>query len=100
MTRLLIKLFIRDSENTGSEAVRMRYGVLSGAVGIALNALLSLFKLIFGSAAHSIAVVADGVNNLFDAVSSIISLSASRYRASPPTRSIPSATAVWNTSRR
>ena len=48
VTRLLIKLFIRDSENTGSEAVRMRLGVLSRAVGIALNDLKCLFNLIFG----------------------------------------------------
>lgn len=89
MTRLLIKLFIRDSENTGSEAVRMCYGVLSGAVGIALNALLSLFKLIFGSAAHSIAVVADGVNNLFDAVSSIISLIGFRISGKPADKEHP-----------
>lgn len=89
MTRLLIKLFIRDSENTGSEAVRMRYGVLSGAVGIALNTLLSLFKLIFGSAAHSIAVVADGVNNLFDAVSSIISLIGFKISGKPADKEHP-----------
>lgn len=89
MTRLLIKLFIRDSENTGSEAVRMRYGVLSGAVGIALNALLSLFKLILGSAAHSIAVVADGVNNLFDAVSSIISLIGFKISGKPADKEHP-----------
>ena len=89
MTRLLIKLFIRDSENTGSEAVRMRYGVLSGAVGIVLNALLPLFKLIFGSAAHSIAVVADGVNNLFDAVSSIISLIGFKISGKPADKEHP-----------
>ncbi len=89
MTRLLIKLFIRNIENTGSEAVRMRYGVLSGAVGIALNALLALFKLIFGSAAHSIAVVADGVNNLFDAVSSIISLIGFKISGKPADKEHP-----------
>lgn len=89
MTRLLIKLFIKDSENTGSEAVRMRYGVLSGAVGIVLNAVLSLFKLIFGSAAHSVAVVADGVNNLFDAVSSIISLIGFKMSGKPADKEHP-----------
>lgn len=89
MTRLLIKLFIKDSENTGSETVRMRYGVLSGAVGIVLNAVLSLFKLIFGSAAHSVAVVADGVNNLFDAVSSIISLIGFKMSGKPADKEHP-----------
>lgn len=33
MTNLLIKAFVRDYKNTQNEKVRMRYGVLSGAVG-------------------------------------------------------------------
>lgn len=74
MTKLLIKLFVKDSENTASEAVRTRYGILSGVVGIVLNVILSVFKMIFGAVTRSVSIVADGANNIFDAVSSIISL--------------------------
>lgn len=74
MTKLLIKLFVKDSENTANEAVRTRYGVLSGVVGIVLNIILSVFKMIFGAITRSVSIIADGANNIFDAVSSIISL--------------------------
>lgn len=74
MTNLLIKLFVKDYKNPESEAVRIRYGTLSGLVGIILNVILSVFKMIFGIITKSISIVADGANNIFDAVSSIINL--------------------------
>ncbi len=74
MTKLLIRLFIKDYQNTKSEKVRLRYGVLSGVTGIVLNIILSVFKMIFGAISNSISIIADGANNIFDAVSSIISL--------------------------
>ena len=37
MTDLLIRLFIRDPENTRSEAVRTAYGNLAGLVGDKLS---------------------------------------------------------------
>ena len=64
MTKLLIKLFIKDADNTENAAVRSRYGVLSGAVGIACNLLLTIAKFLIGSLTNSIAITADAVNNL------------------------------------
>lgn len=74
MTNLLIRLFVKNHDNPGSEAVRIRYGTLSGIVGIVLNVILSVFKMIFGAITKSISIVADGANNIFDAVSSVINL--------------------------
>lgn len=74
MTKLLIKLFIFDSENTADDRVRTSYGVLSGCVGIVLNTVLSVAKMVFGIITRSISIIADGANNLFDALSSVISL--------------------------
>ncbi len=74
MTKLLIKLFIKDYENTHDEKVRVKLGTLSGIVGIALNVILSVFKMIFGAITKSVSIVADGANNIFDAISSVISL--------------------------
>lgn len=74
MTDLLIRLFVKDYKNVKSEKVRYRFGVLSGTVGILLNFILSAFKMIFGAVTKSIAIIADGANNAFDAVSSIINL--------------------------
>lgn len=74
MISLLAKWFIRDREDLHSPAVRRAYGVLSGAVGIALNVLLFVGKLIAGALSGSIAITADAFNNLSDAGSSLITL--------------------------
>ena len=46
--------------------------VRTSVVGIVTNVLLAAFKAAVGLASHSIAVVLDAVNNLSDALSSII----------------------------
>lgn len=74
MTNLLLKIFIKDYQNTSDPGVRQAYGKLSGVVGIVTNLLLFAFKITAGLLFHSIAVVADAVNNLSDSASSIITL--------------------------
>ena len=73
MTGLLVRLFIRDYQNVGDAAVRQKYGMLGGVVGIACNVVLFLAKLFAGLAASSISVMADAFNNLSDAGSCIVS---------------------------
>lgn len=89
MTTLLIRLLVKDAENTKSEIVRMRYGILSGAVGIVLNIILSVFKMIFGAITKSVSIVADGANNIFDAVSSIINLAGFKISGKPADKDHP-----------
>ncbi|MBE6782399.1 MAG: cation transporter [Ruminococcaceae bacterium] len=74
MTKLLLKLFIKDYKNIQDNTVREKYGVLGGAVGIVLNIILAAAKLIIGSFSGSISITADAVNNFSDAGSSIITL--------------------------
>lgn len=74
MTGILVKLFIKDSENIKDASVRQKYGYLGSCTGIALNVLLFLGKLIAGLISGAISVMADAFNNLSDAGSSIMSL--------------------------
>ena len=74
MTQLLVKLFIKDYEKTQSPVVRERYGKFAGIVGIVSNFLLFVLKFLAGFLFHSISVMADAVNNLSDAGSSIVTL--------------------------
>lgn len=87
LTDLLLRLFLKeykdarkDSKGAASIAIipgekeRLKLGVLSGIVGIVLNVVLSVFKMIFGVITKSISIIADGANNIFDAISSIINL--------------------------
>lgn len=74
MVKLLIRLFIKNSENVSDPDVREAYGTLSGILGIALNAMLFIAKYFAGVLAGSIAIIADAFNNLSDAGSSLITL--------------------------
>lgn len=74
MTDFLVRHLVRDYKNVQDPAVRERYGVLSGGVGIFLNLLLSLGKFLAGVLTGSIAVTADAFNNLSDAGSSVVTL--------------------------
>lgn len=69
MINFIIKKFI---EGTPEDKKRTRAGTVGGAVGIAVNVLLALAKAVIGILFGSISVVADAVNNLTDAASSII----------------------------
>lgn len=89
MIHLLAKIFIRDYQNTASVPVRSAYGVLLGCVGIVLNLLLFLAKLIAGLLANAISLQADAFNNLGDAGSSIVSLLGFRLAAKKPDRDHP-----------
>lgn len=74
MSKLLFKMFIKDSENTSSSTVRAAYGKLAGYVGILCNLMLCAGKFFAGVISGSLSITADAVNNLSDASSSIISL--------------------------
>lgn len=83
MRTLLIKTFVKDYENTKDPAVRESYGKLAGIVGILSNLLLCILKIGIGLIFKSIAILADGINNLADASSSIITLVGFRLASKP-----------------
>lgn len=74
MIGLLTRIFIKDREDISNPAVRRAYGVLGGVLGIVFNLLLFLGKIFAGIVSDSIAIVADAINNLSDAGSSVITL--------------------------
>ena len=83
MTKLLVRLFVKDSENVKDPAVRIRYGYLGSVTGIVLNVLLFAGKLAAGIISGAISVTADAFNNLSDAGSSIMSLVGFKMAAQP-----------------
>ena len=72
MIALLSRLFLHKTDD--EEAVRHGYGMICGAVGIFLNLILSCFKIVLGMLIGSLAIQADGFNNLGDVGSSLVSL--------------------------
>ncbi|MBE6786781.1 MAG: cation transporter [Ruminococcaceae bacterium] len=74
MTNLLIKLFVKDFQNTKDNKVRENYGNLGSITGIACNLLLCILKITVGLVIGSISITADGLNNLSDMGSSVITM--------------------------
>ena len=74
MTNFLIKHFIPNASDVKSPAVRQRYGVVSGVVGILCNALLCTAKIAAGLLTGAVSIVADGINNRSDGGSCVVSL--------------------------
>ncbi len=89
MTDLIIKAFIKDYKKTNDPKVRMKYGILSGGVGIGVNVLLCLFKFFVGALTGSIAITADAVNNLSDAGSSAVTVFGFKMAGKPADRNHP-----------
>ena len=71
MTELLFKLFAKIK---GREISRHEYGLAAGVVGIICNVLLSAFKIVTGLMTGAVSIASDAVNNMSDAVSSVVTL--------------------------
>ena len=68
---------------------RSRKIIRTSVVGIVANVLLSAFKAAVGLLAGSVAIVMDAVNNLSDALSSVITIIGIKLSARPPDRKHP-----------
>ena len=74
MSKLLVRLFIKNYNDTKNPAVREKYGYLGSITGIVVNIILALAKYLIGTVTHSIAITADAINNFSDSVSCVITL--------------------------
>ena len=83
MTKLLLRLFVKDYEKTDSAPVRTAVGKLSGFVGILCNLLLFAGKLAVGILSGAVSITADAMNNLSDAASSVVTLIGFRLAERP-----------------
>ena len=83
MTKLLTRLFIKNSQNTDDPVVRKKYGTLSSVVGIIINLILALIKLLAALLSNSVAIIADAFNNLSDSATSVITLLSFKVSSKP-----------------
>ena len=80
MTKWLLGLFVKNLDTPDDRA---RVGSLAGAVGILCNLLLFAGKVTAGWLCGSVAIAADGWNNLSDAAASIVTLAGFRFSRKP-----------------
>lgn len=74
MTDLLINLFVKDKEKVKEPRVRAGYAMLSTITGIIVNLVLSAGKILIGIFSGSMSIVSDGLNNITDAGSSVVTM--------------------------
>lgn len=89
MTELLLRLFVKDYRNTEQPGVHSAVGKLAGVTGIICNCLLFLVKILVGIVSGSVSVIADAVNNLSDASSSVVTLLGFRMAQRPADKDHP-----------
>ncbi len=89
MRKFLLKKLIKNSEDVKNPKVRESYGKLAGLVGIISNAVLCLFKILMGLAFGSVAILADGINNLADAASSLTTFLGFKLAGKPADKDHP-----------
>ena len=89
MTELLLRLFVKNYKNPANPTVHLAIGRLAGKVGIFCNAILSLIKVLAGIMSGSVSIVADGMNNLSDTMSSVITLLGFRMANKPADKDHP-----------
>ncbi len=88
MTEIICKLFIKQ-RNLSDPHTRESYGTLAGVVGIVLNFLLCVIKIIASLLSGSVAMIADALNNLSDAGGQVISIISFKLSAKPADREHP-----------
>lgn len=86
---VLPKLFIKDYNNIEDVKVRLAYGNMCGIVGIISNIIICMAKILIGVIIGSISIIADGINNLADAGSSLLTLLGFKIAARPKDREHP-----------
>ena len=82
MTELLLRLFVPNA-SLHTPDVHAKIGKLAGIVGIVCNVFLACLKLVVGLASGSVAIAGDGINNLTDSASSIVTLLGFRMAQRP-----------------
>lgn len=85
----LFKRFIPGGGDITDPRVRERYGLATASLGILSNLFLVVLKVLAGLFMGSLAIVADGLNNLSDSISSLVSLLSFRIAGKPPDQDHP-----------
>lgn len=85
----LMGLLVKGYGENPAPAVREKAGQAAGGVGIATNLLLFAIKLLAGLFSHSVAILADAVNNLTDSGSSVIMLVGFKLAGKPADKEHP-----------
>jgi len=89
MIRILSYFLIKDKKNIPNDELRRKYGTVCGILGIFLNMILFVLKIIAGSITGSVSIKSDAFNSLSDAGSSLVSLLGFKLASQKPDKDHP-----------
>ncbi len=89
MKEFLWRKFVKDYMNYKDPEVRGRYTRLTGVLGITVNTVLCILKIILGMMIHSIAVIGDGLHDMADSMAACITLIGAHIARKPADRHHP-----------
>ncbi len=89
MIKIIVRKFIKNSDNISDKKVRESYGVLGGVLGVICNGFLFVLKLIIGIMMNSIAIMSDAFNNLSDMGSSLVAVIGAKLSNLKPDKEHP-----------
>ena len=89
MTELLLRLFTGNRHEGDASKKHAAIGKLAGSVGLACNIALFALKLTLGLLTGALSIVADAMNNLSDASSSVITLAGFHMAQRPADKNHP-----------
>lgn len=89
MIKYLVRRWCGGGDAPCDPERRAEVGRRAGSIGIACNALLAVSKLTVGILSGSVAIIADAVNNLSDAASSLVTVFGFRLARRPADRDHP-----------
>lgn len=85
----LVQFALRKEVKRSFDTARVLILQMSGVLGLVLNLILSTVKILVGSFFNSLALIADGVNNLSDALVSFVTIVGIRWSAKAPDKEHP-----------
>nr|WP_276938754.1 cation diffusion facilitator family transporter [Helcococcus sueciensis] len=88
MLKFLIDKFIK-SRNFNDVKNREKLVVLTGVMGLSINLLIFLLKIIIGFMSNSVAIISDAINNLSDSMSSLVTIVGTKIAAKPADKEHP-----------
>jgi cation diffusion facilitator family transporter len=89
LTNYILKRAFKGEINYNDKNTRTKIGYIASVVGLSSNIILSVIKLTIGFLISSVSVIADGINNISDAASSIITIIGFRLSSMPADKEHP-----------
>lgn len=84
---LLARKFVDQTASKGKQ--RQQYGRIASVTGIISNSLLAAVKIVVGILTSSIAILGNGLDNLFDSLSSLIAMISFKVSSRPADKEHP-----------